>query len=430
MKKIIYQASYYTFSLALQKGLIFFLIIYLASHFSPENYAQWSILYAIQTAFFSFMSVGLFESIISMTKDLKVKKQKEDIISSVNFITSSIFLVLLIISLIYYFYLSKLDSNIYIFLCVIGIGSLSSVLNLHANIIRLQGQHFLSLLFSFAPPFFSVLISLIFVIKSSEISLYYPIAFASISCIAFVLVYIRRSQFYINFSSIYTKKIFKRTMPFMLIAFLSWLTGYGLVLIADFFLPKVAIARYALLLTLSSSIEVLATSLNKAWNPRYIAMISSKSSQFINSKATRFYSSLTLLLSFISFILLLSVDKLLLLIGKNIALYSYVKIDLFLLLTALIISIPWWQCVHYYYVYNRGKDLSKIILKTGIITIPLAIILMKLSVPYAIYITYLLERIFRTFVIYSSSKKFWDIVIPFKTTIIAISILSLSLFIN
>ena len=151
MRKLLLYSGLYGGSTIVLKVAGFVLTIWLAKHFSQEEYAIFGLMYALQTGVSAFAITGLFESVVGLLNG----KSGNSIASLYNSAIISFFLLATVVGLLSLILLHFFSSTTYsLALQTAAIFSriILSFASLKAQLFRLQERHLDSLAFSFLIP--------------------------------------------------------------------------------------------------------------------------------------------------------------------------------------------------------------------------------------------------------------------------------------
>lgn len=408
MNKLIYYAGLYTASAALLKLSGFVLFLWIAKTLSVDNYANFGLLYALQSGLTTFGLVGILESVIGLLKEYQTEEQRRKLFAAAN----STFLITLfssvLIVLIFFIFISS-EATTLTLIWVLASGALLSFSMLQSQIVRLDEEHLSSLSFNFIVPFTGITGSFVLFYLDRTVQSFF--AGATLGLIFSTLVMIIFKIGFFNFSS-KTKEILPvivRITPFIAVALLGWLGGYGNNYIINFFFEPKEIAKFTFALSLSSVMQLIATALNQVWSPRFYKLINNLPEVKLELMNKRFFRVQGLTMGLFGGLVIALFPKLIDMVGGNLLSYRSITLELFLLFSSYVILTPWWHCQNYFLAHDRGPMVMRVILITSIIGITLWIMLMILLGPIGIYVGFFMQMLLRTIVLLFEAKKCWPI---------------------
>lgn len=143
MNKLVYYAGFYSALTAFLKlaGFVFFL--WLARTLSVNNYANFGLLYLLQTGITTFAMLGIVEAVVGLLKEHRTEEQQRRLFAAAN---SALFIAvvsLIVVALfLYVTLLGPSATSAFTLASVLASGVLLSYSMLQAQIVRLFGFQF------------------------------------------------------------------------------------------------------------------------------------------------------------------------------------------------------------------------------------------------------------------------------------------------
>ncbi len=415
-------ALLYSGSAALLKGLGFLLSLWVAKVLVPEQYGVWGLTYAFQVAIITFGLVGIQEALIGLLHKYPKHEDRQRLYSGavrVFALTLSITLALGICGM--FFSPGQIGIDFIAIGGVVISGSLLALAMLQAQISRLEEDHLSSLAFSFLIPFAGLAGSAIAFMLNPTVA-----AFFSGSAVGMLLLTLSLNGrlTILSYSnkelSAICREILQRIWPFILVALLGWLSGYGSNFIVNHLFTLKDVAQLTFLMTIGSILQLLTSALNQAWSPQFFRLINSNTDRaHIERINYKFYSYQSLGLGVFSALCLFLMPYLLDYAGGELKNYRDLRLEIFLIFSSYIILILWTHCQNYLLIYDRGNLMMQVTLATSVIGLPIWGLLMLLLGPIGIYLGFFAQMFIRTLGIIVSVRK-WHLRLSWISTIVAI----------
>ncbi|WP_037360267.1 lipopolysaccharide biosynthesis protein [Asinibacterium sp. OR53] len=431
MKKLIIFSSFYVGSTAFLKLVGFFLIMWLARVLTVDDYAQFGLLYALQTGITTFALAGIIEAVVGLLKKYQMEEKRKLLFSAANISFFIITGIVIAIAAIILFVSEKNTVNSFFTLtCVLVSGALLAFASLQAQLVRIEERHVHSLLFNFFPPLAGFVGALVaFFIRRTVASFY----IGSLIGIAIILLIFKICQigFYSNKESVdETKLILIRIVPFIAIAFFGWLSGFGNNYVVKIFFDPSQVARFTFALSLASVMQLVASALNQVWAPRFYRIAHEQSFDEVEKNNKRIFGFLNLGLGLVGAILVATFPYVMRLLGGNLINYQNMRVEIFLLTISYLLLIPWWYCYNYFLVYDKGHMIMKIVVFTGIVGILIWLMLIWNFGSIGIYMGFLVQMLIRSVGIFVVARKIWALKYSFFKLIWSILIVLLGLLVS
>lgn len=388
----------------------FLIFMWFAYVLSVEEYAAFGLLYALQSAVTTLAIAGIYEGVVGVLHKTPAMPDRSCLNRSAN-ATFAVMLVPTIIVVTVPFLIYRrnpLLTDALIFYTLIA-GLITAYTTLQGQLTRLDERHLLSLSFSFLPPFSGFISgAAAFYFERNIQAFMFGSAAGMLACTGFLYWFRVKFPGFIA-PWIVVREIIGRAPPFIAIAFIGWLGGYGNNYIVETVFASQQVAQFTFLFTLSAILQIVASSLNQVWSPRLIRLLASKPIAEVERLNRRFSRALGIVLGAFGGVIVAVYPSMIDLIGGKLLVYKPLDVELLLMLSAYIVLSPWWHCQNYYHVYGMGTTLMSILLVTGAIAITLMLGMMFIYGPVGIYFGIVMQSVLRSSAIIIVSKMHWPV---------------------
>jgi O-antigen/teichoic acid export membrane protein len=407
LKSFLIFTGLYGFTAALNKIIGFIILLFLAKILSPNDFAEYGILIALQQGIVMFGSAGVIETVISRLKpDLDNKQLFSNALISFVSLT-------LLISLIAMSYLTFSNhgslKNLYLYTLVILGGIFLSIISFKSQIYRIQQNHIKSIYYSFITSFLSVVFAGFFFKIYKTISSYFLGTIIGVLVPMIFLEYFNKPYFKNRLDISQICNILISSIPYLLLVLLTWLSGSGNNYIIKFIFTSKEIAKYTFLLSLCSIMLMVASALNQVWGPKFFNYVKELTFAAAEKKASFFYFTLNSLLGIFGGGFIIYYHIFLNLIGGNLILYQGMELELSLMFLTYVITTPWWHCYNHFLVSGLGAELLKTAIISSSLALLFTIILMLSFGQIGIFIAVPSQILIRSISIMYYSKKKWNV---------------------
>lgn len=431
MRKLIWFAGIYGGAAAFLKLAGFLLFLWLAHILSVEDYANFGLLYALQTGLTTFAIAGIVESVIGLMKERRLMQQQRTLFAAANSVFWLMAIIAIAISLfIFAVFIQQPEINFLVLGCTLASGILLAFSSLQAQIVRLVESHLASLSFNFLVPLVGLAISGIFFFFEKTVQSFFFGSVAGISIFLVVLKFYRVGFYGVAGLSADVYSIFARVTPFIAVAFLGWLSGYGNNYVVKMFFESTDVAKFTFAFTLSSVMPLIASSLNQVWSPRFYRITHESPFAEVERKNKKFYLLQGIALGLLGGAVIGLYPTVIGMLGGNLIAYQSMSTELFFLFFAYVFLSPWWHCQNYYLAYDKGSELTKIVLITSVIGIPVSLGLMWVLGPIGVYVGFMAQMFLRSLGIVYMAKKNWPVDISWVGIIVGGGILTMGLLVS
>lgn len=407
---LLYHAGLYAASAALLKLAGFAFFLWVARTFSVDDYATWGLLYALQTALSTFGLVGIVEAVVGLLKVHRSAEQRKELFAAANNVfiltlASSILLGLLLFAI----YLRHGDIPFEAVVGALASGSLLAYSSLQSQIVRLEEKHLASLCFNFAIPLAGLAGSLAAFALEKTVQSFFLGSTVGLA-IALFAARVKGIGCY-SLAATFTdgRPILSRVAPFIPVAFLGWLAGYGNNYVIQLFFDSAEVARFTFAFMLSSTMQLFATATNQVWSPRFYRIIHDLPLDQVERKNLRFFRLQGIALGLAGGILIASFPSVLTVLGGNLIHYRSMNLELGLLVLSYVLLVPWWHCANYFLAYDKGPEMMRIHVAASVTGIVALVLFMLALGPLGIYIGFLAQMALRSAGALVVARRHWPV---------------------
>ena len=406
-------------SAVLLKGLGFLLSLWIAHALIPEQYGIWGLAFAVQIGIGTFGMVGIQESLVGLFQEYPNRLDRQRLYAAgTSALLSTLAATLVLSTIVIFFALGSRNIGSVGYAGVVVSGSLMALTSLQAQIARLEEDHIASLTFSFLIPLAGIAGSAIaFKVIPSVDAFFAGSGLGMLVATAMLYRRLRGLTFPTREVTFTLSKLLRRLPPFVLVAFLGWLSGYGSSLVVDHLFGLVDVGKLTFLLTIGSVLQLLTTALNQVWAPRFYSLIHSKQDkETIERLNYRFYSVQGLGLGVFAAICVAGVPSLLAYAGGQLTSYRHMQLEMLLIFVGYISLVPFTHCQNYLLVYDKGKSLMYVALLTSIVGLTVWFALMTFLGAIGIYLGFFIQMMLRSIGI-SISVRQWPVRLSWGATV-------------
>jgi O-antigen/teichoic acid export membrane protein len=422
--RLLYFAIAYGGTAALQKALGFAVFMWLAHSLTVPQYATFGLLYALQVALATFAGAGIVESVIGALKERGNFDLRDGLFGAANsaFAAVSAPAVLLVIA-IYFVFLRDDAVTPMVLASVIVSGLLTAYATFQANMVRLEEAHTDSVVLGFFVPVGGLAGGVIAVLLRPGFGAYFLGTSAGLLLTSLMLSILGNGFYGLAHPRGATREILGRVAPFICIAVLSWAGGYGNTYLVDSLFSAADVARFTFAFTLSGVMQLVASSLNQVWAPRFYRLIRELPSNALERRNRRFFLFQGFALGGVGALVLVAFPAALRLFGGNLQAYQGLTVELLLLFAAYAVSIPWWHAQNYFYANNQGRELMNVTI-VGSIAGLLAWIAAALAWGViGIYAGFLLQMLARTIAAFIAARRHWGVRFQWEGVVLSLFLL-------
>lgn len=426
-----FYAIAYGASAAFQKGLGFILFMWLAHSLQVHAYATFGLLYALQSGLATLAVAGVIEAVIGLLKDCRSEESRTRLFNSANSVLGILVLAAATIVWLGSGLLTQhLNASTFEISLVVLSGVLTAFFTLQSVLTRLNEDHFSSLILTFFPPLIGLAGGYIGYIYTGTVIGFFG-GFA-IGMVASLLLFglLGFGSYALIQRPHDVLPILKRILPFAVIAVLGWLNGYGNTYLVQSFFTATDVARFTFAYTLSSILQLVATSLNQVWSPRVFKMVHDLHFVEAEIKNRRFYKFQGLALGVVGAGILILAPLIIQTIGESLIPYRGLTNELFFLFAAYALSIPWYHVQNYYYAYSKGKQMMNMTMMTSLLGLALWLLCAQVFGVIGIYIGFMMMMVVRMLGALYWARREWAVGVLWEGPLIALIFLTIGTWVS
>lgn len=408
-KRIAIWTSFFTVANIGVKGAYALVLLSAASFFSSNEYAKFSILYSLQVAISTFSLTGLQETVAARLGEYKAGSRRRLLFHHMSgvyvytAVISSIMLTpLLIIAL-------KDQPEVLAITAAVLLGALIGFGILQAGFQRIEGQNAASLFFSAGIPLAGVIGILIGLATGSDVAATFILALLGASLMTGLLIFFNSSCF-VRLPSLNNVRIeFLILAPFLVISVFGWLGGYGMNFFIGSYFEAMDVAVFTFLFTLASVSQVIASSFNMIWAPRFYHLFHAKQFDQAAKDGRNFFLFLAIINGAVGCFAVAILPWITSYIGGHISQYGGYQTELAYLMSAYVLAIFYWHGQNYFHVSGYGQELMRLILYSGGAGIIVWIGCMIFLGPIGIFVGFLMQMALKSFSMWLVGRHFWGL---------------------
>jgi O-antigen/teichoic acid export membrane protein len=390
------------------------MVLLMAVVLTRDAYADFSIIYSLQTAMTTFAVIGLGEVTAGRLKAHPIGIRRQILFQRMSgFFCVTALAALVMIAPFMAMTLVNRDLVVPTILAVL-LGTVISFSVLQAGFHRIDERHLVSLLSSALVPFSGIVGFVIGGWWAQSLELIYWLGFF---CAGITLtILILKKKMYIGPvpKLAMVRREIINLVPFYVIGIFGWLSGYGMNFFIGLWFGLEYIAIFTLLFTIASIGQLMANSLNMVWTPHFIRLFNAEEVRYAESQGRYFFAILAIVLGIASAAAVGLLPWVTGLIGGNLSNYSDYRLELALLIIGYILAIPWWLSLNYYYVTSYGHELMVLSLWSGGAGLLVWVICMVALGPIGIFVGFPLQMAVKSLLMWKAASKYWHIRPPWK----------------
>ncbi|WP_210165902.1 lipopolysaccharide biosynthesis protein [Devosia limi] len=411
----------------LHKGVGFIIFLWLAASMSAPAYAGLGLMLALQTGITTFASAGVVDSLLG-----RIKHSHESEVQQRYFVaTMDVFWALAVIVLAMVAALSGPITHLtgaswQTLAAVMITGVLSAFFLVQAYLIRLQERHQAAILVGTIPPLAGLIVGIALYLAQQTIS-----SFFLGSAIVMAASLPALSRLYVGWGgpSLHKKEsqqIAKSMPPFMVVALLAWVIGYGSTFLINIFFTENEGARFTFAYTLASVLQLLATSLNQVWAPRFFKQVHVVPLAEIERQNDRFYLLQGAIVGTAGALLIIAIPLAIRLSGiSQLEHYQNLNLELFCLLAVYALSINWYHAQNYFLAHGRGGAFMTAVVASTLAGVAIWVLGAWIFGVFGAYLGFVAQALLKGAVTNLWAARRWGIRILWQGPALALAILGL-----
>ncbi len=424
-------ALVYAGSAAFQKGIGFVIFMVLAHSLSVEEYAKFGLLYALQAGVAGLTGAGVVESVIGLLRRQRANGGAESLFSAGN----SVFLLqagfCMALTVVVAFVFPRLFAVSPAFLFVIaasGIGMAFAVLQ--SQWARLEEEHLLSTNFGLFPPLAGWVIGFACFLASGSVESFFIGVLVGVLLALIAFCALGAGSYTFAFGAREIRPILDTIAPFVVVVLIMWISGYGNAYIVDAVFTHVEVARFTFLYTIAAIMQIVATSLNQVWMPRFLKILGEIPHDEVERRSRAFFLLQGVALGVAGALIMLLLPLATSRLGGNFAAYHDVNDMLFFLLGAYAVSIPWYHAQNYFFAHGHGQSLLGVTVKSSILGLAIWLPLMLWLGEIGVYAGFMCFVGVRTLAIVLRARAEWKLGMRLECVAVALALMLLGKFVS
>lgn len=407
-RQIVAFSGLYGMSAILLRGVGFLVLLYLARALPVEKFANFGLLYAVQTALTALSIAGIVEVVIGKLKEHRQSAREGELFAQANSLFAMLGLAVAVLALLLFAAMPSAEGW-GAAIAALLLGSVLAFASLQSQVMRLQENHRVSLAYSFLVPLAGFLCGgLLFFLQHSLTAFFaggaVGAALVTVALLAFGVGNLRAAPL-----SAQTWILLRACWPFLLIALFGWLSGYGNNYVVQALLKPADVAQFTFLLSLSGIIQLVATALNQAWSPRFFRLIEDMPIQEVEKQNRIAFRWLGIALGGAGAGMMLLYTPALDLMGGQLHAYRLAHSELLLMIVTYVFALPWWHAYNYYLVHSRSAELMHLSIGVGLAGILIWVVMMLLFSSAGIYLGFFVQMILRSVAIAFAARRHWPL---------------------
>ncbi len=305
------------------------------------------------------------------------------------------------------------------FAAVVATGAFGALFTLQSAFVRLEERHRESVALGFLGPLAGFVGGALGFAEAHTVSSYFIGSALGFSAALAVFV-ARRVGFYaLTLDARELQPILSQLPPYLCVAVFAWLSGYGNTYVVNSFFTSTDVARFTFTYTLSSIMQLVASSLNQAWSPRFYRLVRTQPVGAVELRYRHFTTLQGAALGAVGLCVLALLPSALRLFGGHLAAYQNLHFETFWLFSAYAASIPWWHVQNYYYAHSQGAALMYVTVVGSAAGFALWVVSMYALGTPGIYLGFFLQMALRSLTAVWVARRKWPLRIAWEGTVLA-----------
>lgn len=388
------------------KAIGFVALMWVAKVLTVNDYALFGMLYAIQSGLGMVALAGISEVVVAQSSTKMTDR------STLYTAANSAFIVMLgawcVVGTSVLTMTGKLEQTGNTIAAALG-GFALGFATLQSQMLRLQERHYPAIWVQFAASIASFLGGGLFFVIHPSVSAFFTGSSVAIVATLAWLAFRRIGHYSITSNPALIRPILIGIPPFILIGLLGWLNGYGNNYVIGSLLTLRDVADFTFLLSLSATIQIVGSSLNQVWSPRFYRLYQTGELTEMERLSGKAFQVSALAMGLATGVLLLFYKPLIDLIGGNLIAYREKTLELALMCATYLAVIPLWHCQNYFVASGRSKDMLRSTLIGTAIGFGAWIGMVIWLGSIGVFAGYLMQAAVRSIVVLLVARRFWSI---------------------
>jgi O-antigen/teichoic acid export membrane protein len=295
---------------------------------------------------------------------------------------------------------------------------------LQASLVRLEESHGASLVLAFLVPLGGLAGGIIGFMIDASVGAFFAASALGLTLTSLSLGLSRLGFYGLTGGRGDVNSILSNIAPFVFISVLSWVGGYGNTYLVKSLFATSDVAKFTFAFTLSGVMQLVATSLNQVWAPRFYRLVNELPMADVERRNRRFFIFQGLSLGAVAAALMIALPFTLELFGGNLLIYRGLTAELLLLCSAYAVSIPWWHSQNFFYANGRGRELMKVTIVGSIAGVFAWVASAWMLGVIGIYVGFMLQMLVRTVAAVISARRLWLVRVQWEGVALALLLMS------
>ncbi len=389
------------------KGAYALAVLLLASALTPEAYADFGIVYALQGAMTAFVVTGLPETTAARLKTHPSGRRRQTLFRRMSGLFAVTTLLALVLLAPFMAWMMLKDTPLLPVPAAVLFGAVTGYGVLQAGFQRIEHRHVASLLCSAGIPFSGILGLMIGGWWARDLTLIFILGLSG-SAIALAILIVNGQA---SLGPLPARKLVRKEVlvlaPYLIIGIFGWLSGYGMNFIIDLLYDSIHVATFTFLFTVASVCQMMASSLNMVWTPRFYQLFNDGAMDQAESGNRFFFSFLAAALGAVGCLTVALLPWITGLVSGNLAQYGDRRLELCFLMAGYVVCISWWYGQNYYHVAGYGPALMRLSIWSGGIGLVLWVICMIVLGHVGIFVGFALQMAIKAGAMWVVGNRHW-----------------------
>ncbi len=421
----------YAASAALQKGVGFVLFLWLAHALTVPQYASFGLLFALMTGLTALAGGGIVEATTSLLGSHASPESRRVLFGAANVLFAAFAaLSALLVAATAPWLLPLTQAEPIDLAWVTLAGVVAAYFVLQSHLVRLDENHRSSLLLGLVPPLAGWACAIAaLAIDRSVSAVFIGLGVGLCACVI-PMRSTGSGALRVTETSVVLRLLVVRVGPYLTIAVLGWLAGYGNSYFVELLFASAEVARYAFAYTLASILQLVATSLNQAWGPRCLRNIRELPRDQAENLNRRFFAWQGVVIGGVGGLLLVALPAAIAAAGPSLSHFRGLELELFLLFAGYAMSIPWYHVQYYYFADDRGSELLRLTIASTALGMLAWLACMWMFGPVGAYLGSLLFMSLKTAATFTWARKQWALHLLWQGPAAALGLLAAGLLLS
>lgn len=382
-------------------------VLMLATLLVPADYARYGLLYALQSGATTLAVIGLIEVTAGRLRHYAADTRHrlfEDMTGL--FLVTALAGCLLMLPIVLWLGGRGLGWAV---IPATALGVVTGFSGLQASFDRIDERHFVSLLSSAGVPLAAIVGVLIGAVLSGDLVAIFGLGLLGAGGVLVALAVSGKLHPARPPGREALAPVALEIVPFLAIGVFGWASGYGMTLVIDWRFDPVHVASFIFLYTVASISQIVASSMNMVWAPRFYRLHNDVEHDRAERQSGSFFAAMALVLGLTGFAMASALPWITWLVGGNLAGYGQLRFELILLLAAYVLTTVFWHCQNYFLVAGRGRQLMNNTLWSGAISLALWVGCMLALGPEGIYLGFLLQMAIKSLFLWRAARRYWSV---------------------